>query len=104
MKQLFTNPLNNYFKLIIKSSDAPAFRNHQKLSVGHYSATSGLNNYRHAGFMRPTAWCYRDLYKILTLFEVDLATKRNEYREYSCGEGRPARRADSLTAICEPIV
>jgi hypothetical protein len=26
------------------------------------------------------------------------------YQEFSWGEGRPARRADNITAICEPIV
>jgi hypothetical protein len=35
---------------------------------------------------------------------VDSASNRNEYQESSWGEGRPARRADNLTAICEPIV
>jgi hypothetical protein len=30
--------------------------------------------------------------------------KRNEYQESSCGgKGRPARKADNLTAKCEPI-
>jgi hypothetical protein len=29
----------------------------------------------------------------------------NEYQEYSWGgKGRPARKADNLTAICEPTV
>jgi hypothetical protein len=38
---------------------------------------------------------------------VDSAINRNEYQEFSCGGGgkdRPARKADNLTAICEPIV
>jgi hypothetical protein len=39
---------------------------------------------------------------------VDSASNRNEYQEYFWnvlgGKGRPARRADNLTAICEPIV
>jgi hypothetical protein len=33
------------------------------------------------------------------------ASNRNEYHESSLGsKGRPARKADNLTAICEPIV
>jgi hypothetical protein len=33
------------------------------------------------------------------------ATNRNEYQESSWGgKGRQARKADNLTAICEPIV
>jgi hypothetical protein len=37
---------------------------------------------------------------------VDSASNRNEYQESSWGvkDGRPARKADNLTAICEPIV
>jgi hypothetical protein len=36
---------------------------------------------------------------------VDWASNRNEYQESSWGsKGRPARKADNLTAICEPIV
>jgi hypothetical protein len=36
---------------------------------------------------------------------VDAASNRNEYQESSWGgKGRPARKADNLTAICEPIV
>jgi hypothetical protein len=35
---------------------------------------------------------------------VDWASNRNEYQESSCGKGRPACKADILTAICEPIV
>jgi hypothetical protein len=35
---------------------------------------------------------------------VDSASNRNEYQEYSGGKGRPARKADNLTAIYEPIV
>jgi hypothetical protein len=36
---------------------------------------------------------------------VDSASNRNEYQEYSeGGKGRPAPKADNLTAICEPIV
>jgi hypothetical protein len=38
---------------------------------------------------------------------VDSASNRNEYQESSWGggvKGRPACRADNLTAICEPIV
>jgi hypothetical protein len=39
---------------------------------------------------------------------VDSTSNRNEYQEYSWnvlgGKGRPARRADNLTAIYEPIV
>jgi hypothetical protein len=34
---------------------------------------------------------------------VDSASDRNEYQEHSWGV-RPARKADNLTAICEPIV
>jgi hypothetical protein len=29
---------------------------------------------------------------------------RNEYQESSWGKERPARKADNLTTICEPIV
>jgi hypothetical protein len=36
--------------------------------------------------------------------EVDSASNRNEYQEFSGGKGRPERKADNLTAICEPIV
>jgi hypothetical protein len=33
------------------------------------------------------------------------ASNRNEYQEGSCGgKEKPARKADNLTAICEPIV
>jgi hypothetical protein len=38
---------------------------------------------------------------------VDSASNRNEYHEPSLGgggKGRPTRKADNLTAICEPIV
>jgi hypothetical protein len=37
---------------------------------------------------------------------VDSACNRNEYQESSWGrgKGRTARKADNLTAICEPIV
>jgi hypothetical protein len=35
---------------------------------------------------------------------VDSASNRNEYQESSWGKGRPACKADNLTAICEPIV
>jgi hypothetical protein len=35
---------------------------------------------------------------------VDSASNINEYQEFSWGKGRPAREADNLTAICEPIV
>jgi hypothetical protein len=36
---------------------------------------------------------------------VDSAFNRNEDQESSWGgKGRPARKADNLTAICEPIV
>jgi hypothetical protein len=35
---------------------------------------------------------------------VDSACNRNEYQNVPGGKGRPARRADNLTAICEPIV
>jgi hypothetical protein len=37
---------------------------------------------------------------------VDSASNRNEYppRKVPGGKGRPARKADNLTAICEPIV
>jgi hypothetical protein len=36
---------------------------------------------------------------------LDSAPNRNEYRESSWGgKGRPVRKADNLTAICEPIV
>jgi hypothetical protein len=35
---------------------------------------------------------------------VDSASNRNEYQESSCGgKGRPARNAENLTAIYEPI-
>jgi hypothetical protein len=36
--------------------------------------------------------------------EVDSDSKRNEYQEFHGCEGRPVRKVDSLTAICEPIV
>jgi hypothetical protein len=32
------------------------------------------------------------------------ASNRNEYQEFPGGKGRPARNADNLTALCEPIV
>jgi hypothetical protein len=32
------------------------------------------------------------------------STNRNEYQESSWGKGQPAREADNLIAICEPIV
>jgi hypothetical protein len=36
---------------------------------------------------------------------VDSASNRNEYQESSWGgKIRPVRKADNLTAICEPIV
>jgi hypothetical protein len=36
---------------------------------------------------------------------VNSASNRNEYQEPSWGgKGRPARKADNLTAVCEPIV
>jgi hypothetical protein len=37
---------------------------------------------------------------------LDSASNRNEYQESSWGvkAGRPTRKADNLTAICEPIV
>jgi hypothetical protein len=35
---------------------------------------------------------------------VDSASNRNEYQESLGSKGRPARKADNLTAICEPIV
>jgi hypothetical protein len=36
--------------------------------------------------------------------EVDSASNRNEYQESPWGvKVRPARNADNLTAICEPI-
>jgi hypothetical protein len=37
---------------------------------------------------------------------VNSASNRNEYQESSYGikGGRPARKADNLTAICEPTV
>jgi hypothetical protein len=42
---------------------------------------------------------------ILPVAEVDSASNRNEYQESSWrGKGRPARKADNLTAICESIV
>jgi hypothetical protein len=35
---------------------------------------------------------------------VDSTSNRNEYQESSwVGEGRPARKAENLTAICESI-
>jgi hypothetical protein len=38
-------------------------------------------------------------------FQPHSASNRNEYRESSRGgEGRPARKTDKLTAICEPIL
>jgi hypothetical protein len=39
---------------------------------------------------------------------ADSATNTNEYQEYSWNilgvKGRPARKADNLIAICEPII
>jgi hypothetical protein len=37
---------------------------------------------------------------------VDSASNSNEYQESSGGggKGRPARKADNLTAICKPII
>jgi hypothetical protein len=35
---------------------------------------------------------------------ADSACNRNEYQEYSEDKGQLARKADNLTAICEPIV
>jgi hypothetical protein len=35
---------------------------------------------------------------------VDSASNRNKYQEISWVQGRPARKADNLTPICEPIV
>jgi hypothetical protein len=35
---------------------------------------------------------------------VDSASNRNEYQESSWAKGRPARKADNLIAICEPII
>jgi hypothetical protein len=35
---------------------------------------------------------------------VDSASNRYEYQESSLGKGQPARKADSLNAMCEPIV
>jgi hypothetical protein len=36
---------------------------------------------------------------------VDSASNRNEYKKIFLGSiARPARKADNLTAICEPIV
>jgi hypothetical protein len=35
---------------------------------------------------------------------VGSASNRNEYQESSWGKGRPACKADDLTAICEPTV
>jgi uncharacterized FlgJ-related protein len=35
---------------------------------------------------------------------VDSVSNRNEYQESSWGNGRLARKADNLTAICEQIV
>jgi hypothetical protein len=34
---------------------------------------------------------------------VDLASNRNEHEESSLRKGRPAHKADNLTAICGPI-
>jgi hypothetical protein len=35
---------------------------------------------------------------------VDSASNRNEYQESFWDKGRPARKTENLTAICEPIV
>jgi hypothetical protein len=35
---------------------------------------------------------------------VDSVSDKNEYQESSWGKGQPARKADNLPAICEPIV
>jgi hypothetical protein len=39
----------------------------------------------------------------ITAMGVDSGSNRNEYQESSCGKGLPARKADNLAAICEPI-
>jgi hypothetical protein len=36
--------------------------------------------------------------------EIDSSPNRNEYHESSWDKERPARKADNLTAICEPVV
>jgi hypothetical protein len=47
------------------------------------------------------ALCYKQHYGP----GVDSASNRNEYQDSSWrGKGRPARKADNVTAICEPIV
>jgi hypothetical protein len=47
-------------------------------------------------FNLPQAHCGRS---------VDSDSNRNQYQKSSWGlKGRPARKADNLTAICEPIV
>jgi hypothetical protein len=46
------------------------------------------------------------IYLFIYLFAVYvmLLSNRYEYQEYYWGKGRPARKADNLSAICEPIV
>jgi hypothetical protein len=54
----------------------------------------------------PTRWIF-SIYLILPTAlgpGVDSASNRNEYKDLRGGKGRPARKADNLTAICEPIV
>jgi hypothetical protein len=52
----------------------------------------------------PMRWTFFNLPNLSSPGFVS-ATNRNEYKESSWGgKGRPARKADSLTDICEPIV
>jgi hypothetical protein len=73
---------------------------------------------RHSATSRKVAGSNPDevigLFSIYLIFQphsgpgVDLASNRNEYQEYSWnvlrGKGRPALKADNITAIYEPIV
>jgi hypothetical protein len=35
---------------------------------------------------------------------IDSASNRNECQEFPAGKGRPVRKGDNYTAICEPII
>jgi hypothetical protein len=45
-----------------------------------------------------------DLVRLGHVPRVDSASNRNEYQESSWDKGRPARKADNLAVMCEPIV
>jgi hypothetical protein len=58
---------------------------------------------RHYATSRKFAGSFPD--EVIGFFNwVDSASNRKEYQESSWGKGRPARKADNITAICELIV